>query len=232
MGYIKRIVCLANSYKHGGACIAGREITPHGYGPWIRPVSPRATQELYLAECHCPGTGSPRLLDVVDIPLHAPAPHHHQSENHLIDGSLTWAKRGELAFTELQKIWQHPPCLWSNTDCTGSGRFDCISDVEAHAHANSLYLLKLPSLTVETRIGRYTQKMQYRARFRHNGTDYNLSLTDQAARDRLDRKPPGEFHVAPSSGLYVTISLTEPYSEDGRCHKLVAAILLNRTGSA
>lgn len=26
MAYVKRIVCLANSYKIGGSCIAGREV--------------------------------------------------------------------------------------------------------------------------------------------------------------------------------------------------------------
>jgi hypothetical protein len=41
LGYTKRIVCLANSVKHGGLCIAGREVMEHGFGGWIRPVSAR-----------------------------------------------------------------------------------------------------------------------------------------------------------------------------------------------
>jgi len=33
MAYVKRIVCLANSVKTGGTCIAGRELLPDGqYG--------------------------------------------------------------------------------------------------------------------------------------------------------------------------------------------------------
>jgi hypothetical protein len=48
--YKKTIVCLANSIKDNGRCIAGREVLANRYGGWIRPVSDRATAELSLAE--------------------------------------------------------------------------------------------------------------------------------------------------------------------------------------
>ena len=34
MAYVKRIVCLANSFKPGGSCIAGREVIGNGFGGW------------------------------------------------------------------------------------------------------------------------------------------------------------------------------------------------------
>lgn len=37
----KRIVCLANSRKLAGRCIAGREWSTAGAGDWVRPVSKR-----------------------------------------------------------------------------------------------------------------------------------------------------------------------------------------------
>ena len=37
---VKRIVCLANSRKRGGRCVAGKELLADGRaGGWIRPVS-------------------------------------------------------------------------------------------------------------------------------------------------------------------------------------------------
>ena len=46
MKYTKRIVCLANSRKMSGRCIAGKEVLDTGYGEWIRPISKRETAEI------------------------------------------------------------------------------------------------------------------------------------------------------------------------------------------
>ena len=43
----KRIVCLANSRKYSGRCIAGKELLADGRpGRWIRPVSARENEEV------------------------------------------------------------------------------------------------------------------------------------------------------------------------------------------
>ncbi len=46
MSVTKRIVCLANSRKLQGRCIAGREWINQEAGLWVRPVSNREHQEV------------------------------------------------------------------------------------------------------------------------------------------------------------------------------------------
>jgi hypothetical protein len=81
--YAKTIVCLANSYKTGGICVAGKEKLGNGaFGHWIRPVSDRPGAELSRTECANSNYGAPKLLDVIAVPLLKPVPHGHQIENH------------------------------------------------------------------------------------------------------------------------------------------------------
>ena len=94
MAYVKRIVCLANSAKQGGACIAGHEVLANGYGGWVRPVSDRPGQELGLLECIYWNNQFPRLLDLIDVPLQEAAPLRHQTENHRIEPGRWWQKAG------------------------------------------------------------------------------------------------------------------------------------------
>jgi hypothetical protein len=44
--YTKTILCLANSRKMSGRCIAGKEFDNGRLGAWLRPISARATEEL------------------------------------------------------------------------------------------------------------------------------------------------------------------------------------------
>ena len=83
----KRIVCLANSRKLGGRCIAGKEWHDNRPGGWIRPVSDRSSKELSTHECRYEDRREPRLLDIIDISLLSQAVEGHQSENWLIDRS-------------------------------------------------------------------------------------------------------------------------------------------------
>lgn len=85
MAYTKTILCLANSRKLSGRCIAGKEKLRRGYGEWIRPVSARPSEEISEEERRYENGQSAQILDVISVPMREPRPGAHQTENHLID---------------------------------------------------------------------------------------------------------------------------------------------------
>jgi hypothetical protein len=64
----------------------------------------------------------------------------------------------------------------------------------------------------------------YRGNFNYSGTYYNLSVTDPAVRNALVGRGEGQY---PFTDVYLCVSLTERFEENGRCHKLVAAVIRN-----
>jgi len=222
MAYVKRIICLANSYKPpNGRCIAGREVLATAeYGGWIRPVSARPTAEVSLSEYKYENNTSPKLLDIIDVPLSEAAPHNHQTENYVIDAESWWLKKGELPWDELEQLRDRPKSLWINSGRTNVGYYDCLSQAEAATLNSSLLLIRQEHFTLEIGRNPFTGKRAYRGNFDYNGTHHNFSVTDPVAR----YKPEGDYQL---NDVYLCISLTEPFDKDGRCHKLVAAIISN-----
>jgi hypothetical protein len=223
MAYVKRIVCLANSYKApGGRCVAGKEVIENGFGGWIRPVSDRATAELSVAEYSYENGESPKLLDIIEVPLLKPDPRQHQTENHVIDATRRWANRGKLPWHAMERLRDRPASLWVNSGRTNSGHFDCASRAEGAALHDSLLLIKPDHVNVEVGLNHWTLKRTYRTSFNYSGTHHKLSLTDPVAIDAFSEKEEG---VYPLIDVYLSVSLTLPYEQDDRCHKLVAAVI-------
>ena len=63
------VVCLANSRKHGGRCVAGKVIGEPGGPYWIRPVSARPDGSLSLGEIRLPDGTLPQPLDIIQVPV-------------------------------------------------------------------------------------------------------------------------------------------------------------------
>jgi hypothetical protein len=125
MSYVKRIICLANAYKNGGTCVAGIEIEAAEIGrenrKWIGPVSARPTTELRRSECQYENYQTPKVLDILDVPLLRPVPQFHQTENHLIDAARQWVKVGEFPRNQLDQLCDQPRGLWTNGRSTTVG---------------------------------------------------------------------------------------------------------------
>ncbi len=96
MATTKRILCLANSRKLSGRCVAGVEFTGGRPAGWMRPVSTREHQEVSEYERQYPDGSDPRPLDIIDIPLLEHRLQDYQQENWLLDLDFGRAERPGL----------------------------------------------------------------------------------------------------------------------------------------
>jgi hypothetical protein len=225
MTYTKTIVCLANSRKPpSGRCVAGRESTGSGFGSWVRPVSARSTQEISEEERNYRDGRDPAVLDVIDVPLAAPQPQHHQTENHVIDPGYYWTKRGTVSWRRLQgAVEDSGQALWTNGSSSSNGENDRVAEAEANSLARSLYLVRPEDLvlSVSAEGGDFgTPRRRVRARFVLGASSYRLSVTDPVIERNYLREPDGEYEI---EDALLCVSLAEAFH--GYAYKLVAALI-------
>jgi hypothetical protein len=224
VNYQKRIVCLANSKKPGGRCVAGKLVTDGTYGEWIRPVSARPSAEISFEERQYEDGKEPDIFDVIGIPMIAHVPRLHQTENHMIDADLYWAKQGVLTWDDLAALCDSPACLWENGDSTYHGSNDRMTQEVAAPFRNSLWLIKPKDVIIQVfapgaAFG--NPKRRVRAGFRYYGIYYDFMVTDLRAEQTFLAKPNGVHQVG--NDLHFCVSLTEAHT-DGYCYKLIATV--------
>ena len=217
------MVCLASSLKRGGLCIAGRELTDSGLGSWIRPVSVRPDAELTYLEYRYESGQSPKVLDVLDVPVLKPDGRGHQVENVLIDRSRRWMEQGRLPYAQVGRLVDQPASLWTNSESSAHGRFNCMSSEAASRFGWSLCLIRVDELWIESACAGRGDKV-FRASFEYRGVSYKLSVTDPVVREQLDARPTGKYRIG-STEIFLCVSLSEAFRGDGRCHKLVASVI-------
>ncbi|MGA5284050.1 dual OB domain-containing protein [Streptomyces griseoincarnatus] len=218
---IKTLVCLANSRKLSGRCVAG--IVNDGSGEWVRPVSARPSREVSAHERQYKDRSEPNTLDIIMVPLLRPQPHGFQSENWLLDPNYYWAKTGRVGWNELLEMEQHPDALWINGSSTYNGSNDRVPTEEAATLSDSLKLIRVTDLTLQVHTPGEMfgdQRPVLRAWFSHAGHRYILRVTDPEYELQYLAKPEGIYEIGES---FLTVSLGEPYA--GYAYKLVAAIM-------
>jgi hypothetical protein len=226
VGVTKRVVCLANSRKLQGRCIAARELVRGRPGPWLRPVSDRPNEEISEYERQYADGSDPRLLDVIEIPLLAPRPKGYQRENWLLNPSKYWLKVGQISWEGLALFADRAGELWINGYGTNHGVHDYIPLEKAEALPGSLKLVRVETLQLRVftpgeAFG--SSKRRVQARFTLAGIEYALWVTDPAVERAYLAREDGSYRLGES---YLTISLGEPFN--GNCHKLVAAVIIQR----
>jgi hypothetical protein len=226
MAVTKTIVCLANSRKLSGRCLAGKEISGIAFGGWIRPVSSRPTEEVSEQERAYENGSDPRVLDVIDVPLLEPRPKTFQSENWLLDPDTYWVRRDRLSYDQLLPAVDSPPTLWVNGFKTYNGQNDRVPESAADQFTTSLYLLRVDSISFDVFAPGLTfgnPKRRVHAVFTHGGQPYALWATDPVIEREYLAKADGSYQEGP---CLITVSLGE--RDKGYCYKLVAAVVRRR----
>lgn len=223
MATVKRIVCLANSRKLSGRCIAGKELAQGAAGDWVRPVSAREHQEVSEYERQYEDGSDPRILDLIDVPLLSPQPRAFQQENWLLDPDRYWRKAGRASWSDLQKLADKIGDLWIDGLHTYHGLNDKMPLAQASVLRNSLRLLHVSSIKLSVfkpgeAFGNPKRRVQ--GRFRYAGKEYHLWVTDPVYERAFLSKPDGDHNLGES---FLTVSIGEPF--DDVCYKLIATII-------
>lgn len=219
----KTVVCLANSRKTSGRCVAGKELNQCTVGPWVRPVSARPHQEVSLADRQYKGGSDPQLLDIISIPILTSANKGFQTENILFNPSYYWEKVGQVSPNDLPAFLD-PVCdLWINGFSTYNGENDRIPTVLTTTLTDSLRLIQVESVRIRVfapsaTFGNQTRRVL--AEFQHFGKNYRLWVTDPIQENKYLSMNDGLYHIDRS---FLTVSLGE--HTDGYCYKFVAAII-------
>jgi hypothetical protein len=208
-----RLVCLANSERAGGQCIAGIDLDT---GEWIRPV-PKDSDAVPTARCFVNRSFlSP--LDIMEIELVAPKEvPKYQRENRIIR-KWGFSVTSRMKRSALAKYCDNTsPVLHSDDDRVATEVLEAKTPVEWA----SLQLVMPNSCLFEPD---YWNQNRWRARFKVGGKEYYLKITDSSTTRRLLA---GEKL---SKNVILTVSMTKPWAPaDGSkplmCYKLVAAVI-------
>lgn len=227
MPYTKTIVCLANSRKLAGRCVAGKEWDGRNLGAWCRPVSARDRGELTAERWYYKTWRDPQLLDLIEVGLLGPRPSTFQTENHLVDTSVRWKYAGHVAAGYLVPALDRlAGTLWANGDSTGSGLNDKVPAPIAERQQNSLILVQPELLTISVgtegvEVG--NPRRRVRGHFSLAGHDYVLIITDPAVEKPIMSNPDGFRRELRNPIL--CISLSEKYGAQNACYKLIAGVM-------
>ena len=198
MQSVKRIVCLANSRKLHGRCVAGREWTDGRAGQWVRPVSDREHQDVSEYERQYEDGSDPRVLDIIDVPVLDPKPEIYQTENWLLDPEYYWEKVGRLSWFDLPVLAEPVAPLWLDGHSTYHGLNDKIPLDVAGSIRDSLKLIHVDKLDLSVfkpgeAFGNTKRRVQ--GRFKHAGNRYYLWVTDPVYERQYLAKLDGDYQI-------------------------------------
>ena len=212
-------VCLANSLKRGGRCIAGVEVTiddsrnwtvvrkADGSPKWIRPID-ETTEfgEIRIGEAQFIS-----LLSVVRLKSIVPIPNQSHTE--------------DVHYTMMQvvgKVKASNEVLQQFVDYIHQVVFygtDRAIDIPTYAAGDhSLMFVRADGAEIVADVRE--DKTRYRMLMGYHGITYDLSVTDPYYIELLNEK---RVNIGKQSDVYVTLSLGLVYEE--RHHKLIAAVI-------
>ncbi len=229
-----RMLCLANSDKHNGRCIAGIRLDQK-HGQWLRPVGMSNEGELYPAQYRLPDLSDPEPWDILEIPLYETVsrkPHH--PEDRRIAGTPWRLVERSAPTPDLLKVLE-TACVSGPELFGGAEKRVLPNAVATRQNPASLAIVRPLEARFTVELDPQPSRAGEMPRFRHrvwfflNGAIYELPLTDTRFKRRLRGFNVGSYALSevglpPGDKPYLVCSLGEPYN--GYCYKLVATVLM------
>ena len=216
----KYFICLANSYKRNGRCIAGVEVTisqdyhwkivrnNDGSPHWVRPIDQHTEYGEVLE-------GEARyipLLSVVRLSEVIPCPHESHSEDvnymHMI--AIGMIKNNREVLEQLSDN-VHYEVFYTK---------ELAISPEVYAKGNySLMMIHPENIQFQEDLTK--NRARYRMLFTYHGTNYDFSITDPVFYEQTALQPQ---LLSSLKDVYLTLSIGLEY--EGRHHKLIAGLII------
>ncbi len=216
----KYFVCLANSYKRGGRCVAGVEIAynqqkqweivrnENGNPHWIRPVADTQHGEIPIYIAY-----TIKLLSVVKLADVHPCPDHVHYENYRYS-------RMEIC-----------PLVYPSEMATLNQFVDSTHQSVFNSHGKAIpadvvsklnySLMLIHAENAQAYVDENREKSKNRMNFTYYGAEYDLPITDPTFLDEFRAQPERFAHIP---NVFLTLSLGLEF--EGWHHKLVAGVII------
>lgn len=215
-----RFVCLANSRKLGGRCVAGLRMSGKQVrvGDWVRPVSRSDHGEVPVP--YYDDGREMRLGDAVLFQEGQPVRHvpGYQPENVSFSGS--WRREGRVTWATLSRLVEREEEPWPAGVSSSMGRNDRFLVEQARLVRRSLTLQKVDDLELIAQQNPYSNAWDVRGEFSIADTTLRLKVTDPVVEARLLSTQRSES----IGDALVCLSLGEPY--EGHVYKLLSGVIV------
>lgn len=213
----KCFVCLANSYKEKGRCVAGIELDTKGNiimeddkPKWIRPVSAEGHGEIPSDL-----VSGIDLLDIIEMEVTEECPDGHQSENVFFDEESLECV-GKLSKAKLNKASEDSKYIFGT-------RYSSLSEEVIEKLSHSLMLIEIDTFEVLEIPNEQKPKYQkIRLKFSYNGFEYDLPITDP---DFLNTYRENPKILNKINSIKLCLSLGVKFTETNRYYKLIAGVI-------
>ncbi|WP_448597719.1 dual OB domain-containing protein [Thermoleptolyngbya sp.] len=206
------IICLANSLKHGGRCVAGIEIET---GQWVRPYS-------YLDSGTIPthltviGDRPLQLLDVVDIPLAAHSRGYEVENRRIL--CQNWKRVSRVTPFDVVQYAEPTLLHFSQEDWISAVPFYYLKSLPIEQR-RTIQLVKTDDFQVFS-----SATGKWKGFFSINRVSLAATITDPAFLDRLNAG------YVPSCFCLVTLSFSQPWKKPESdniqsCYRLIAGVI-------
>ena len=211
-----KFVCLANSFKLHGRCVAGivldnkNKPVINNLGPkWIRPIS--ASEHGEIPTHH---VSHIKLLDIVEINDVTNVGKGHQSENVLYNENSIQIV-GAYPKSELKDLCENErPNIFGN-------RGKAVAEDAIYRLHHSLMMIESNKHEfIRVPSERNPDKLQTRLRFFYKNQQYDLAITDPVFLENYEKDPEA---FSNANDIFVTLSLAINLND--WYHKLVAGII-------